>query len=76
MAKKLPGLERFETSKVFPKEDGSSTPFYRMVDMYFADYDAASAAVTTMATPTLALARQPLKRRAELTVTTFPYRFD
>ncbi len=47
LAKKLPGLEKFETSKVFPKEDGSPTPFYRMVDMYFADYDTVSAAVTT-----------------------------
>jgi uncharacterized protein (TIGR02118 family) len=47
LAKKLPGITRFETSKVWPKEDGSPTPFYRMVDMYFADYDSASAAVTT-----------------------------
>jgi uncharacterized protein (TIGR02118 family) len=47
LARKLPGLERLETAKVFPKEDGSPTPFYRLVDMYFADYDAASAAVTT-----------------------------
>jgi uncharacterized protein (TIGR02118 family) len=47
LAKKLPGITRFETSKVWPKEDGSPTPFYRMVDLYFADYDSASAAVTT-----------------------------
>ncbi|AWB92311.1 EthD family reductase [Aeromicrobium chenweiae] len=46
-AKKLPGLQRIETSKVWPKEDGSATPAYRLVDMYFADYDSASAAVTT-----------------------------
>lgn len=46
-AKRLPGLQRIETSKVWPKEDGSPTPAYRMVDLYFADYDAASAAVTT-----------------------------
>ncbi len=47
LARKLPGLQRMETSKVWPKEDGSPTPAYRMVDMYFADYDAASAAVAT-----------------------------
>jgi uncharacterized protein (TIGR02118 family) len=46
-ARKLPGLQRIETSKVWPKEDGSPTPAYRMIDLYFADYDAASAAVTT-----------------------------
>jgi uncharacterized protein (TIGR02118 family) len=46
-AKALPGLERIETSKVWPKEDGSPTPAYRLIDMYFADYDSASAAVTT-----------------------------
>jgi len=32
---------------VWPKEDGSSTPAYRLLDLWFADYDAASAAVTT-----------------------------
>ena len=47
LAKKMPGLEKLETSKVLPKEDGSPTPFYRMVDMYFADYATASAAVAT-----------------------------
>ncbi len=47
LARKLPGVQRIETSKVWPKEDGSPTPAYRMVDMYFTDYDAASAAVTT-----------------------------
>jgi uncharacterized protein (TIGR02118 family) len=47
LAKSLPGLVRIETSKVWPKEDGTPTPAYRMVDLYFADYDAASAAVTT-----------------------------
>ena len=36
-----------ETSKVWPKEDGGPTPAYRLMDMYFTDYDAASAAVTT-----------------------------
>ena len=46
-AKKVPGYTRFETSKVWPKEDGSPTPAYRMIDWYFPDYDAASVAVTT-----------------------------
>jgi hypothetical protein len=32
---------------VWPKEDGSPTPAYRQLDLYFADYDSASAAVTT-----------------------------
>jgi uncharacterized protein (TIGR02118 family) len=47
LAKKLPGLERYESAKVWPKEDGTPTPAYRLLDLYFADYDTASAAVTT-----------------------------
>jgi uncharacterized protein (TIGR02118 family) len=47
LAKALPGLERIETSKVWPKEDGSATPAYRLVDLYFPSYEAASAAVAT-----------------------------
>lgn len=50
LAKQLPGLQSIETSKVWPKEDGSPTPAYRMLDMYFADYDSASAAVTSGST--------------------------
>ena len=46
LAKALPGLTRIETSKVWPKEDGTPTPAYRLIDMYFPDYDTASAAVT------------------------------
>jgi uncharacterized protein (TIGR02118 family) len=46
LAKKLPGVQRIESSKVFPKEDGSPTPAYRMMDLYFTDYAAASDAVT------------------------------
>src|SRR5580698_3760045 len=42
LARKLPGLIRLQTSKVWPKEDGSPTPAYRMLDLYFADYAAAS----------------------------------
>ncbi|MGV4986782.1 EthD family reductase [Streptomyces sp. NPDC001709] len=47
LAKKIPGVNRIESSKVWPKEDGSATPAYRVLDMYFTDYDAASRAVTT-----------------------------
>ena len=47
LAAALPGLQSMETSKVWPKEDGSPTPAYRMLDLYFPDYDTASAAVTT-----------------------------
>jgi uncharacterized protein (TIGR02118 family) len=46
-ARQIPGYTRFETSKVWPKEDGSPTPAYRMIDMYYPDYDAACLAVTT-----------------------------
>jgi uncharacterized protein (TIGR02118 family) len=47
LAAALPGLQSMETSKVWPKEDGSATPAYRMIDLYFPDYATASAAVTT-----------------------------
>ena len=47
LLRKIPGVQRIETSKVWPKEDGSPTPAYRFIDMYFADYAAASAAVST-----------------------------
>ncbi|WP_369386445.1 EthD family reductase [Streptomyces sp. CG1] len=47
LAKKIPGVNRIESAKVWPKEDGSATPAYRVLDMYFTDYDAASRAVTT-----------------------------
>jgi uncharacterized protein (TIGR02118 family) len=45
LAKTMPGLQRLETAKVWPKEDGSPTPAYRTVDLYFVDYDAAVAAI-------------------------------
>ena len=47
LVRALPGVQRVESSKVWPKEDGSPTPKYRMIDAYFADYATASAAVTT-----------------------------
>jgi hypothetical protein len=42
-----PAIEKIEAAKVWPKEDGSPPPLYRLLDMYFADYDAASKAMTT-----------------------------
>ena len=47
VAKKLPGLVRLESAKVFPKEDGTPTPAHRTLDLYFDDYDTASAAVAS-----------------------------
>ena len=47
LARKIPGVERIESAKVWPKEDGSPTPAYRVLDLYFSDYSAASRAVTT-----------------------------
>jgi hypothetical protein len=49
VARRLPKLQRAESAKVWPKEDGTPTPAYRLLDLYFPDYDAASAAVTTEA---------------------------
>lgn len=42
----LPKLRRLESAKVWPKEDGTPTPAYRTLDLYFDDYDDASAATT------------------------------
>jgi uncharacterized protein (TIGR02118 family) len=47
LAHQIPGSQNLETSKVWPKEDGSPTPAYRLLDLYFADYEAAGQAVTT-----------------------------
>jgi uncharacterized protein (TIGR02118 family) len=44
LARKLPGLTRLQASKVWPREDGSPVPAYRLLDLYFAGYAAASAA--------------------------------
>ncbi|HTH88546.1 EthD family reductase [Mycobacterium sp.] len=46
-ARQIPGYIRFEASKVWPKEDGSPAPAHRMIDLYYPDYAAASAAVAT-----------------------------
>ncbi|MGH3165631.1 MAG: EthD family reductase [Trebonia sp.] len=42
---KIPGIQRVESAKVFPKEDGSPTPAYRTIDIYFPDYATAVAAL-------------------------------
>jgi len=42
---KIPNIQRVEAAKVFPKEDGSPTPAYRTIDIYFADYATACAAL-------------------------------
>jgi hypothetical protein len=34
----IPDIGRIESAKVFPKEDGSPTPAYRTIDVYFTDY--------------------------------------
>src|SRR4029450_14140531 len=47
LAAKMPGIERLESSKVWPKEDGTPTPAHRLLDLYFTDYDTASAATAT-----------------------------
>ncbi|WP_214406189.1 hypothetical protein [Pseudonocardia lacus] len=47
LAKKIPDIQRMQTSRVWPKEDGTPAPAHRLISLYFADYDAASRAVTT-----------------------------
>src|SRR5208283_291823 len=42
---KIPNIQRVEAAKVFPKEDGSPTPAYRTIDVYFPDYAIACAAL-------------------------------
>ncbi|MDG4825211.1 hypothetical protein O7635_25475 [Asanoa sp. WMMD1127] len=52
-AEQLPKLQRLESAKVWPKEDGTATPAYRTLDLYFDSYDDASAAVATPAAAAL-----------------------
>lgn len=47
LVRALPGVQRLETAKVWPKEDGSPTPAYRVVDAYFTSYGDAVAAVAS-----------------------------
>jgi hypothetical protein len=44
---RIPDVQRVESAKVFPKEDGSPTPAYRTIDIYFPDYATACAALAT-----------------------------
>ncbi|MEU7875209.1 hypothetical protein [Dactylosporangium sp. NPDC049140] len=46
-AETFPKLRRVESAKVWPKEDGTATPAYRTLDLYFDSYEDASAAVAT-----------------------------
>jgi len=47
LVRAIPDIARIETSKVWPKEDGSPAPEYRFIDLYFEDYDTASKTVAT-----------------------------
>jgi hypothetical protein len=47
LAKDLPELIRLEWARVWPKEDGTPTPAYRTLDLYFPDYESAARAVAT-----------------------------
>jgi uncharacterized protein (TIGR02118 family) len=47
LARQVPGTKAIEISKVWPRQDGTRPSAYRLLDMYFTDYDAASKAVTT-----------------------------
>ena len=47
-ARRIPGVLKIETAKVWPKEDGSPTPAYRMIELYLPDYNTASRAVATV----------------------------
>jgi uncharacterized protein (TIGR02118 family) len=51
---KIPDIQRVESAKVFPKEDGSPTPAYRTIDIYFSDYATACAALESPAAGGLA----------------------
>jgi hypothetical protein len=48
-AREVPGVQQVRSAEAWPKEDGSPTPAYRLLDLDFVDYAAASAAVTTEA---------------------------
>lgn len=47
LAKAMPGLQHLETSRVWPKEDRSPTPAYRLMDLYFGGYHTASMATSS-----------------------------
>jgi len=50
----LPNVQKVEAAKVFPKEDGTPTPAYRIIDIYFTDYKTACAALESPEAGTLA----------------------
>lgn len=62
LAGKVPGVRRAELAKVFPKEDGSPTPAYRVAELYFDDYKSAVAAIGTPEGKTLLQDAQELGR--------------
>jgi uncharacterized protein (TIGR02118 family) len=73
LAAKMPGIDRLESSKVWPKQDGTPTPAYRLLDLYFTDYDTANDAAATVEAgaflgepdtppPTQACSRRPQPR--------------
>ena len=45
--RKIPYVLRMGTAKVWPKDDGTPTPAYRLIDLYLPDDDTARQAVTT-----------------------------
>ena len=47
LARAIPGVRRIEQAKVWPKEDGTPTPSWRILDLTFDNYPAACAAVAT-----------------------------
>ncbi|MGN6326723.1 EthD family reductase [Pseudolysinimonas sp.] len=47
LARALPALERLESGKVWPKEDGTPTPAFRTLTLWFPGYDEASAATSS-----------------------------
>ena len=47
LASAIPGVRRIEQAKVWPKEDGTPTPAWRILDLTFDDYPAACTAVAT-----------------------------
>ncbi len=47
LAGKIKNVKRVELAKVFPKEDGSPTPAYRVAELYFDDYETACAAAAS-----------------------------
>jgi hypothetical protein len=46
-ARALPGLRGLESSRVWPKEDGTPTPAFRTLGLLFDSYDDATAATAS-----------------------------